>query len=54
MRCTKKEVNICYKLAQEIDSYDEEKDGCHWGHIFEIVEKTYLKGKKEGLKKGQL
>ncbi len=49
-KLTKKEEDMCYKLAQEIDNYDEEKDGCHWGHIFELVCKTYFKGKKEGQK----
>ena len=51
MELTKKEENLCYKLAQKIDRYDENKDGCYWGHIFDIVEKAYLKGKQDGQKK---
>ena len=34
-----------YKLAQKIDNYDEDKDGCIWGHILEFVEKAYLLGR---------
>ena len=37
----------CYKLAQEIDKYDEEKDGCYWGHILDVIERAYELGKKE-------
>ncbi len=56
MNLTKKEEDLCYKLAQEINDYNENKDGCFWGHILEIVEKIYKLGKRskmkiEGIKK---
>lgn len=41
-----KDETKIYKLAQEIDAYDEEKDGCHWGHIFDVVQRAYKLGKE--------
>ena len=38
----------CYKLAQEIDNYDNDKDGCYWGHILDVVERAYKLGVKDG------
>lgn len=42
----KTEIKL-YRLAQKIDRYDQEKDGCYWGHILDIVEQTYKLGKKD-------
>lgn len=41
-----KDEDKVYKLAQEIDAYDEEKDGCYWGHILDVVERAYKLGKR--------
>ena len=41
-----KDENKVYKLAQKINDYDKEKDGCIWSHILEFVEKAYLLGRK--------
>lgn len=40
----KDEIKI-YRLAQKIDNYNEDKDGCYWSHILEYIEKAYLLGK---------
>ncbi len=40
----KDEIKI-YRIAQKIDNYDQEKDGCIWSHILEFVEKAYLLGR---------
>lgn len=40
-----KDENKIYKLAQKINDYDEDKDGCIWSHILEFVEKAYLLGR---------
>ena len=40
-----KDENKIYKLAQKINDYDEDKDGCMWGHIIEFIEKAYLLGR---------
>ncbi len=34
-----------YRIAQKIDNYDNDKDGCIWGHILEFVEEAYLLGR---------
>jgi len=41
-----KDENKVYKIAQKINDYDEDNDGCIWSHILEFVEKAYLLGKK--------
>ena len=41
----KDEIKV-YRLAQKINDYDEDKDGCMWAHILEFVEKAYLLGRK--------
>lgn len=43
-----KTENKLYRLAQKIDRYDQEKDGCYWGHILDIVEQAYKLGVNEG------
>jgi len=40
-----KDKNKIYKLAQKINDYNEDEDGCIWGHILEWVEKAYLLGR---------
>jgi len=40
----KDEIKV-YRMAQKIDNYDPEKDGCSWSHILEFVEAAYLLGK---------
>ena len=41
-----KDENHVYRIAQKINDYDEEEDGCIWSHILEFVEKAYLLGKE--------
>ncbi len=41
-----KDENHVYRIAQKINDYDEEEDGCIWSHILEFVEKAYLLGKR--------
>jgi len=41
-----KDENKVYKIAQKINDYDEDNDGCIWSHILEFVEKAYLLGRK--------
>jgi len=45
-----KDENKVYRIAQKINDYDEDKDGCIWGHILEFVEEAYILGRntKEG------
>ena len=40
-----KDENKIYRLAQKIDSYNPDKDGCWWSHILEFVESAYLLGR---------
>lgn len=40
-----KDESKVYRLAQKINDYDADKDGCIWGHIIEFVEKAYLLGR---------
>ncbi len=53
MELKKNEEKICERLARKIIDYDENEDGCYWGHILDIVEKTYLKGKVRGVKENE-
>ena len=46
-----KDEDKLYKLAQKIDNYKEEKDGCYWGHILDIVTQAYEFGKTKRGKK---
>jgi len=41
-----KDETKIYKLAQKINDYNEDKDGCIWSHILEFVEKAYLLGRE--------
>ena len=41
-----KDETKVYKLAQKINDYDEERDGCIWSHTLGLVEKAYLLGRK--------
>lgn len=41
-----KDETKVYRMAQKIDNYDPEKDGCIWSHILEYVEKAYLLGRE--------
>ena len=41
----KDEIKV-YRLAEKISDYDEDKDGCIWGHILEFVEKAYILGRE--------
>ena len=41
-----KDKNKVYKIAQKINDYDIDKDGCIWGHIIEWVEKAYMLGRE--------
>ncbi len=40
-----KDKNKVYRIAQKINDYDEDKDGCIWSHILEWVEKAYILGR---------
>ena len=40
----KDEIKV-YRLAQKVNDYDPEKDGCEWSHILEYIEKAYLLGR---------
>jgi len=40
-----KDKNKIYRIAQKINDYDIDEDGCIWGHIIEWVEKAYLLGR---------
>lgn len=39
----KTEIKL-YRLAQKIDRYNQDKDGCYWGHILDIITKAYELG----------
>ncbi len=41
-----KDKNKIYRLAQKINDYNEDEDGCIWGHILEFVEKAYMLGRE--------
>ncbi len=40
-----KDKNKIYKLAQKINDYDVDEDGCYWSHILEFVEEAYILGR---------
>lgn len=46
MKDEMKDENKVYRLAQKINDYDEDKDGCIWSHILEWVEKAYILGRE--------
>jgi len=46
-----KDENHVYRIAQKINDYDEEEDGCIWSHILEFVEKAISTWKKNQNKK---
>ena len=40
-----KDEKKVYKIAQKIDNYNQEEDGCWWSHVLELVENAYLLGR---------